>query len=128
MGQIPDGTSKTYCVGEKYLDPNNYVTGEDPADDQHIWGGHDRDVNGYSANDGLEDVYHLTIVSRGDLPPLQDRPGLQLNFNFGSAHSGTFHMAFCDGSVKAISYSIDPDTHRRLGGRNDELVIQEGDF
>ena len=34
-------------VGEKYVNPTNYATGEDLADDQDIFVGMDRDVNRY---------------------------------------------------------------------------------
>ena len=63
--------------------------------------------------------------------PMQDRPGVGgvgYTFNFGSAHSGTFNMAFCDGSVRAISYSIDPNVHRVLGDRASGEVVDQSGF
>ena len=32
-------------------------------------------------------------------------------------------MALCDGSVHTISYTINPQIHRRLGNRHDGLTI-----
>ena len=41
------------------------------------------------------------------------------------AHSGIVQFAFCDGSTKSISVSIDPLTHRYLGERNDSQVLDD---
>ena len=107
MARITDGTSKTALVGEKYLNPDRYLTGDYTADDQCLFSGHDNDNNGYTA-DG-------TAINR----PAQDRPGLDLTFNFGSPHAAGLHMAYCDGSVQTIVYEVDDTVWRNLGGRDD---------
>jgi len=126
LAQIGDGTSNTAMIGERYIDPNRYFDGEDPADDQNIFGGHDRDVNRYTADHACLDTGVPNVPAppsvAGRLLPLQDRPGLPLDRQFGSAHGTGFQMAFCDASVRTISYSIDPEAWRVMGGRDDQSV------
>ena len=52
-----------------------------------------------------------------------DWPGQPNSLTFGSAHLVGFGMAFCDGSVKMMNYSIDPTIHAYLGSRNDGKVL-----
>jgi len=108
ISAVVDGTSNTYAVGEKYLNPDDYLTGWDPSDDQSLYSGDDADV--------LRSTLFL-------YPPRQDQPGLLAAHNFGSAHPGGWNVAFCDGSVHLASFSIDPELHSRLGNREDELAV-----
>lgn len=113
---VRDGMSNTYLCGEKYLNPNNYTTGWDNADDAGMYEGFAHDTYRYAGD------WNPASTSADDpWKPLQDRAGYtgELWDNFGSAHSGTLRMAFCDGSVRAINYSINPQTHRDLANRRD---------
>ena len=107
VGQVSDGTSKTYFVGEKYLNPGDYATGLAPGDNESVYSGAGQDMNRWTA---------------GSLLPQQDRQGLRASMHFGSAHSSGLNMMFCDGSVRHMRYNIDGETHRRLGNRQDSEV------
>ncbi len=111
FAHIKDGSSQTYLVGEKYINPDNYETGASLGDDQGPYVGDERDP--------------VRFIEFG---PAQDRPGLVRTWDFGSAHTGTFHMSFCDGSVRPVNYSIDLATHRRLLNRRDGEIIQDSEF
>jgi hypothetical protein len=112
LGQISDGTTKTYLIGEKYLSPDEYAAGTSLGDDQSVYSGDERDVVRFTAG----------------LLPFQDRPGVLDTWNFGSAHSAGFHMAMCDGSVQTIGYSISNVLHRLLSHRADGESLPENPF
>jgi prepilin-type N-terminal cleavage/methylation domain-containing protein len=105
--QIIDGTTQTYCLGEKYIPVEHYDSGKWQNDDLSVFAAHDGDNNRYTA-----DPYDSVRLITPDTEPSK-------NQHFGAAHPMTFSMAFCDGSVRAIPYSIEPEIHRLLGGRDD---------
>jgi prepilin-type N-terminal cleavage/methylation domain-containing protein len=118
VAEIADGLSNTYMVGERYIDTDLYYNGVDWADNESMYIGYDNDT-------------HRTTYCPVPLPPdyvpdhapMQDGPGWANIYIFGSAHVDSFNMCMCDGSVRSIGYTIDPETHRRLGNRQDELPI-----
>jgi prepilin-type N-terminal cleavage/methylation domain-containing protein/prepilin-type processing-associated H-X9-DG protein len=101
IAQVTNGTSNTYMIGEKYLNPHDYETGKDLADNECMYIGFDNDVSRTS--------YYL---------PLQDLPGYANYDTFGSAHPAGLNMVYCDGSVRFISFSIEKAVHQRAGNRN----------
>ena len=109
VAQITDGASNTYLIGEKYLNPDNYATGLDLADNENLYVGWDND--------------HFRTTSPTVGPPMQDQPGYANVSLFGSAHANGFQMSFCDGSVHTMNYSIDLLIHDHLGNRADGCTI-----
>ncbi len=108
---ISDGLSKTYLCGEKYVYSADYKTEGSYADDQSLYIGFDRDN---------QRSVHMSQ------PPLQDKQIVTNDlWNFGSAHSNGLNMAFCDGSIRSISYSIDPQTYSAMGSRDSEETVSE---
>jgi len=116
MAHVRDGASNTYLCGEKYLNPLDYTTGWDNADDQGIYEGFAHDTYRFAG-----DIHPASNATDDPWAPIRDRAGYTgaLWDNFGSAHSGGVQMAFCDGSVRMINYSIEPRTHRDLANRRD---------
>jgi prepilin-type N-terminal cleavage/methylation domain-containing protein/prepilin-type processing-associated H-X9-DG protein len=110
LAEVTDGTSNTLMVGEKYLDPNNYFTGQDAADNENLYVGFDND-NARSTNAGIY------------FPPKRDTKGFTAHI-YGSAHPAGFNAVFCDGSVRMIPYTIDSTPYERLGNRHDGEVIE----
>jgi prepilin-type N-terminal cleavage/methylation domain-containing protein/prepilin-type processing-associated H-X9-DG protein len=100
IADITNGTSNTYLLGEKYFNPIDYLTGNDPGDNEVEYIGFDNDIS--------RDVLDL---------PLQDKRALQDTFRFGSAHVGGCNMLYCDGRVEVVNYNVDLAVHRRAGDR-----------
>ena len=122
MALVKDGASYTYMIGERYLCPDAYNVGPYQENDQ-----------------GWDQGYDFDTIRGTRLPPTQDRAGAcgvqngggtvsgannQYMVIFGSAHAAGFHMAFCDGSVRKMNYSIDPTLHQQLGDRADGQPTQ----
>ncbi|MDO5112927.1 MAG: DUF1559 domain-containing protein [Planctomycetia bacterium] len=128
IGQIRDGLSNTILYGEKGLDPRFYTNYQyessstswpddncDFAGDQHTktirstYGGY------YKDNVFYENTTRM---------PRQDRFGYtDSNRCFGSAHSGAFGVALCDGSVQRLTYSASPEVIHCLGDKADGKAV-----
>jgi prepilin-type N-terminal cleavage/methylation domain-containing protein/prepilin-type processing-associated H-X9-DG protein len=105
---VSDGMSSTFFAGEKNISPDYYLTGLSGGDDDSMYMGSNLDI---------------VRTTNAACPLTPDTPGLDLAMYFGSAHNGVCHFVFCDGSVQAINYSIDPNVYRCLGNRKDGKVI-----
>ena len=104
IANIRDGTSNTYLIGEKNINPDRYETTFAPGDSQCMYNGHDEDNVRYANSS-----YKL----------IPDTPGSNAEQCFGGPHPGACMFVFGDGSVHAISYSIDVTVHTRLANRKD---------
>jgi len=120
LEHIRDGASNTILVGDKQLNPDRFGWTHD-------------DNEPYVAPGWNMDIYRV-VTRKNNLyePPQPDsrHPSYThptdpnfMSFAFGSSHPGMINAALCDGSVRGISFGIDPETFRRLCVRNDKQPI-----
>ncbi|HWY87445.1 MAG TPA: DUF1559 domain-containing protein, partial [Gemmataceae bacterium] len=83
------------------------------------------DNEGYTAGNDWD-----TMRSANNPPaPDTNAPTPEKGFaTFGSSHPSGLNVVFADGSVRPISFSIDPTTFSRLGTRADGHPIAGDDF
>jgi len=125
MGEIRDGSSNTFLLGEKHVPADYYENcGNSCADDYSPFTGGDRDCL-RSSRSGYYSGSSFTSSTSYDLP-MQDRPGVSdsgtYGYRFGSCHAGALGMAMCDASTQRVSYSVDPEVFYCKGSRADGKV------
>ena len=122
IAKVADGTSKTIFVGEKYLRPESYnFAAESYGDNQSLYTGFEWDntrLTRHVPGDSSSEIYL----------PRRDRMGFSNVRAFGAPHEGGVNVVLCDGSVRPISYTVDPEAYRRLGNRNDGLPVDASSF
>lgn len=111
--QITDGTSKTYLLGEKFIEIDHYDTGWSISDDQNAYVGFDRD------NQVSSRYRPITDTSISEMVRIIEGAGEDYGFHFGSAHPRSFNAAMCDGSVHLVASDIDDAVHRAAGSRDE---------
>jgi prepilin-type N-terminal cleavage/methylation domain-containing protein/prepilin-type processing-associated H-X9-DG protein len=118
MKSITDGTSNTYLLGEKYLEPANYETGVSTGDNESMYAGYCSDL--YRFAGALE---NMKVSLSPYLSPLGDTSTadstMPASVRFGSSHPAGFNMGFCDGSVHFVPFDVDVAVHFRCGHRSD---------
>jgi prepilin-type N-terminal cleavage/methylation domain-containing protein/prepilin-type processing-associated H-X9-DG protein len=110
ISKIPDGTSKTFLVGEKSLYIDSYTNGLDFGDNEQMYQGDDIDSTRRAGDSALtQDA------------PIQDMTGPPTSapYGFGSPHPAGINFVMCDGSVHLIPFDVDLTTYVRLGNRSD---------
>ena len=110
FNQIEDGSSNTFVLAEKRLEPSKY---DGDWHDDRGWSG------GWDA-----DAIRSTICTMGT--DVDNNPG-NVGLQFGSAHTSGMNAGFADGSVRFLSYDLDRYLFNCLAHRSDgETINAEG--
>lgn len=116
LASITDGLSNTYLIGEKAMSSNNYHNGLDFGDRAPASGWIDHPTASNSS---------IRFAARS---PTQDQPDSCLAcHDFGSAHAVNWNASMADGSVRAMFYSLDLETHRSLASISRGEIIKSID-
>jgi prepilin-type processing-associated H-X9-DG protein len=116
--KLGDGASKTYLLGEKYIEAAEYTTGESLGDNESMYSGYSTDLHRFAGV--LERVVLKQSPASTPIPDFQEPgDGIPGHTRFGSAHSTGVNMAYCDGSIAFVGYGVDYEVHLRDGHRSD---------
>jgi prepilin-type N-terminal cleavage/methylation domain-containing protein len=112
IADVTDGTSQTLLAGDKRLNLRHLGRAQ-PDDNEGYTAGWDEDT-----------------VRRTDVAPAPDFQGddWDRERRFGSSHTGRICAVFADGSVRTVSFAINPVVFSYLGNRADGQAINADDL
>lgn len=113
--RVTDGLSKTFCVGEKYLPPEQSDVAEGL---RHARQGDTAFFAGGNRHGAVR-------RSSAGFPKTRDET---YQGYFGSEHGNLSHFAFLDGSVRTLQYSLDQAVFDSLAAVADEGILHEEIF
>jgi prepilin-type N-terminal cleavage/methylation domain-containing protein len=116
--QVPDGLSKTYLIGERYIPSGAHATGFQMGDNE-TW------CTGFN-NDNFRKTGRLKDNEIRECAPTPDWISdiVEPDSRFGSAQTAGWNASFCDGSVRTMTYEIDWRAHRDIGSRADGGAVE----
>jgi prepilin-type N-terminal cleavage/methylation domain-containing protein/prepilin-type processing-associated H-X9-DG protein len=117
---VPDGTVRTYLIGEKFMRPDRYETGNDNGDNETWCTGYNNDNFRATRVPPQQDTVNDSFPG-----PAGDATVYRGQHVFGSVHSAGINMSYCDGHVDTVAYDIDPYLNRSLGNRRDGSTAGE---
>lgn len=126
LASITDGTSQTLLIGEKYIRP---AMRWGQSEDRSIYNGQlariFRRMAGAATAPGSPPPAPFPLVTDLDDSWVGQTPIRETFQRFGSWHPGVCLFVFCDGSVRAVTNSVDDVTLGRLAERGDGLPVPE---
>ncbi len=111
---IPDGVGYTLAVGERYLNRDQYGTGADFADNEHLFVGYVNDLHKTAIRQPAHDG---SVLDANGVPqPDTNR--------WGGADADVFQIVLCDGSAHRVTYEVDLRVLQRISDRKDRFVVE----
>ena len=134
MANITDGASNTLLLGEKWLRPDQYLTGA-WQDDHNFASALDQDGIRIGDRPPVKDTNNNPFtnvrVNPGDSNPCCDwwrdantrSPSPRLGSYFGGAHPGGMNALVADGSVRGINWTISQAVFAAFGNKGDGMTF-----
>ena len=119
--QVSDGLSNTFAMGEKYVVESRfgYTEKDGEVGDASIYNGDH--LQNHTRAAGI--LAPPVDDARYGEPCLSDGLECDWQIRFGSNHPGVTNFVMCDGSVHAVSVSIDLQAYEWLAMRDDGEVV-----